>query len=230
MSAADAVEFADTAKVRRPCGPRVITFRRFCMIEAALRRLGFGEEIDNAQQRGAPTCADAFAREVVFVIVNSGMRWSVAGPIYAACAEALDRGASATTVFGHPGKAKAIDSVWHDRERLFAEFADSDDLLGFCGAFPFVGAVTKYHLAKNLGGNFVKPDVHLTRLAAAARTSPWRLCHRLAQATGHREAAVDTILWRACAERLIDSRVIAEQGWNGATRPPKAHFPHAVDR
>lgn len=187
---------------------RLITVERFHELEAELRARGFGPEIDNAQTRTAPVDARLFALEVAYVIVNSGMKVSVAGPIYAAVEAALDAGASARNVFGHPGKAAAIDAVWRDREQLFVAFAAADDLPAWCQTLPFVGPITRYHLAKNLGGNYVKPDVHLARLAAAEGVTPWQLCHRLAQATGYREAAVDTVLWRACAARLPTFRAI----------------------
>lgn len=192
--------------------PRVITVERFRELEAELRARGFGPEIDNAQTRTAPADARLFALEVAYVIVNSGMRVSVAGPIYAAVEAALDAGTSARTVFGHSGKAAAIDAVWRDREQLFNAFAPAGDLPAWCQTLPFVGPITKFHLAKNLGGNHVKPDVHLARLASAEGVTPWQLCRRLALATGFREATVDTVLWRVCAEGLIDSAALRLPG------------------
>jgi len=34
-------------------------------------------------------------------------------------------------------------------------------------SFPYIGGVTAFHLAKNLGADLAKPDRHLSRLAAA---------------------------------------------------------------
>jgi hypothetical protein len=78
--------------------------------------------------------------------------------------------------------------------------------VAFCGTLPWVGPITKYHLAKNFGGNFAKPDVHLQRLADAEGTTPQELCERLGEATGYRASTIDLILWRACADGIINSR------------------------
>ena len=79
-------------------------------------------------------------------------------------------------------------------------------LLDFCDSLPWIGGITKYHLAKNFGAQVAKPDVHLVRLAEREGCAPQQLCERLAAATGWRVITVDTLLWRACANGFIDSR------------------------
>jgi hypothetical protein len=44
--------------------------------------------------------------------------------------------------------------------------------LEYLGSLPWIGAITKYHAARNFGVDCVKPDIHLTRLAALLRTTP----------------------------------------------------------
>src|SRR5207237_573452 len=126
--------------------------------------------------------------------------------IYARCMTALERKGSARRVFGHKAKAKAIDSIWANRKRLFEEFCASEDKLEFCQSLPWIGPVTKFHLARDMGVDVAKPDVHLARLALRDRTTVSRMCARLARQTGYREATVDLILWRACATGILDSR------------------------
>jgi hypothetical protein len=66
--------------------------------------------------------------------------------------------------------------------------------------FPFVGEVTAFHLAKNLGFAYAKPDRHLTRLVRKAQmTSAEVLCRWLAKVTGDAVPYVDLILWRYLA-------------------------------
>jgi len=130
----------------------------------------------------------------------------VAVPIFEKCMLALRSGESAKSVFGHPGKAKAINKIWRRRERLFRELHRTDDLIEFCATLPWVGSVTKFHLAKNLGADVAKPDVHLNRLAEPSGETAQELCGRLAKETGYRSATVDLILWRACADGIIHSR------------------------
>ena len=147
-----------------------------------------------------------FAEEAIFVICNSGMRNTIARKIYDRVIEALESGKSASAVFGHRGKTDAIDHIWSIRAELFAQFRASTDKLAFLESLPWIGKITKYHLAKNFGADVAKPDVHLQRLANLHRTTVQDLCEDLARQTGLRIATIDTVLWRACANGLINSR------------------------
>lgn len=156
-----------------------------------------------------PTDADELAREVIFVVCNSGMKNTVARPIFERVMTALDYGKSASTVFGHKGKTAAIDRVWEARFGLLGEFlalASDDARLAWCERLPWIGGITKFHLAKNLGVDCAKPDVHLQRLADLHGETVDGLCGRLAGEIGWRKATVDVILWRACALGVINSR------------------------
>jgi hypothetical protein len=203
----------------------VITLKRFRRIERALVEAGYGEDIFWAEQLESPGHPDVFARSAVYVIVNSGMSYTVAGPIYQRCIDALVGKGSVRRVFRHKGKARAIDTIWASRRQLFAEFNAADDKLAFCQSLPWIGPTTKYHLAKDSGVDVAKPDVHLARLARRDRTTVERLCRRLAALTGYRVATVDTILWRACATGLLDSKRYEAEGWRAAYRgqPTKQH-------
>ena len=76
---------------------------------------------------------------------------------------------------------------------------------------------TKYHLAKNCGADVAKPDVHLQRLAEAHGTTVHDLCADLASRTGYRIATIDLVLWRACANGVLDARTARLRPW-----PPAA--------
>ena len=140
------------------------------------------------------------------MICNSGMKSTVALGIFTRVCGALVRGESARTVFNHPGKARAIDDIWARREEYFTGFLAAADALEYCASIPWIGDITKYHLAKNFGAQVAKPDVHLQRLAALEGSTPQALCERLAQESGFKVATVDVLLWRACAVGIIDSR------------------------
>lgn len=175
-----------------------------------VRELGAVAQDDIAWAQGAkpPADAESFAREVIFVICNSGMRYTVARGIFERCIYALATGGPVSSVFGHKGKAAAIEKVWAEREQLLAQFlaTPAEQRLEFLQTLPWIGGITKYHLAKNFGLDVAKPDVHLQRLADREGCTPQALCERLARETGLRVAAVDTVLWRACADGVIDSR------------------------
>lgn len=184
----------------------MIDLRTFLLLAAALRKAGHGDDVEWAEHCRPPDCALAFASESIFVICNSGMRNTVARNIYSRVMDALAHGRGAIVAFGHIGKVDAIDDIWKNRDQYFAEYLAAPDKLAYCETLPWIGQITKYHLAKNFGLQFAKPDVHLQRLADRERCTPQALCERLAHESGYKVATVDVILWRACAIGLLESR------------------------
>jgi hypothetical protein len=62
---------------------------------------------------------------------------------------------------------------------------------------PFIGAVTSFHLAKNLGAEVAKPDRHLVRVAARFGYSDVSaMCRDISLAVGDRISVTDLVLWR----------------------------------
>lgn len=177
----------------------------FHYLVAALGSQGL-EDLDWAEAIQPPGDADEFARNVLFVIANSGMKAAVAARIFARCMEALHRGLDAGAVFGHAGKAAAMSKVWAQRQVLFEGYQAAVDKMQFLRALPFIGPITVLHLAKNFGVSVAKPDLHLVRLAQRDGSTVQQLCERLALETGYKVATIDTILWRACSEGVLDSR------------------------
>ena len=173
-----------------------------------VQRLGGQGAEDIAWSEGCrlPDNADDFALEAVWVILNSGMKNTVARGIFDRVQPALFEGRPVRDVFGHPGKAAAIETIWRDRAKLYADFKAADDKLAFCAAIPWIGQITKYHLAKNWGENFAKPDVHLVRVAERSGMDVHDLCAVLAAQSGYRVGTVDLVIWRACATGVMDSR------------------------
>ncbi len=107
------------------------------------------------------------------------------------------------------GKADAIDVIWINRTHYFAVYSEQETdegRLASIEAMPWIGPITKFHLAKNFGMNVAKPDVHLQRLADHHAVTAQALCERLAAESRYKARTVDVLLWRACAIGLIDSR------------------------
>jgi len=72
-----------------------------------------------------------------------------------------------------------------------------DDLV----KLPFIGKITKYHLARNLGFDCVKPDLHLVRLAERfGFGDPEAMCAYLSGLSGERIGVVDFVLWSFAAD------------------------------
>lgn len=163
-------------------------------------------DIEWAESCAPPTDPEDFASEAIFVICNSGMKNTIARNIYRKVMEAIDAGMSASAAFGHPGKAAAIDDIWSRRREIFEGYMRAPDKLEFCASLLWIGEITKYHLAKNFGAQVAKPDVHLKRLADREGVSAQTLCERLSAQTGYKIATIDTLLWRACANGIINSK------------------------
>lgn len=209
----------------------MLTLTRFRRLEAALRRRGYGPTIEWSENIQPPSDADEFAARTIYVICNSGFRNSIAEPIYHRCMEALRRGESSRSAYGHPGKSSAIDIVWRARRQIFEHYAAAQEPTRFLEHLPWIGPVTSLHLGKNLGLQHAKPDIHLERLARREGTTTAKLCARLAKASGYKVATIDTILWRACADQLLNSAIYERDGWSAAIssevtreawRPPAA--------
>ena len=61
---------------------------------------------------------------------------------------------------------------------------------------PFIGPITKHHLARNLGFDYAKVDLHLVRLAEHFDfADPESMCAYLSGLSGERCGVVDFILW-----------------------------------
>ncbi|TCU34078.1 hypothetical protein [Rhizobium azibense] len=183
----------------------MISVDQFRFIQSALGQQGM-DDIAWSENIKPPESAEDFAFEAIFVICNSGMKNTIARRIYDRVAEQISIGKPVREVFGHPGKAAAIETIWLNRADLFARYFTAADKVEFCASLPWIGGITKFHLAKNFGADVAKPDVHLQRLAEREGVTAQLLCERLAEATGYRAATVDVLLWRACANGIINSR------------------------
>lgn len=180
---------------------------RYRELRVAVIDAGFGQEVEWAQHVEAPDAAEDFAAQAIWVILCSGMKAQVARIIEARVWAVINAGKKVKgNVLGKSGKAEAIDAIWRDRDELFRAFQAAEDKVEFCLSMPWIGNITKWHLAKNLGVDCAKPDVHLERVAAYYGTTPADLCAGLASATGDRIATVDLVIWRACNLGIVNSR------------------------
>jgi len=166
----------------------------------------WADQIRWSQELRRPSCADDLAHELVWVVINSGMNHRVAKKISYRVGRALDGGTPVyPDAFRHRGKAAAIELIWGSRDRLFDELAGLLDaeLPDWCAQLPWIGDITKWHAAKNLGADVAKPDRWLVRIADCTGETPQRLCERVAANHGDRIATVDLVLWNAAARGLI---------------------------
>lgn len=182
-----------------------LTADLYLRVRRRLVDLGHSADYEWSQSLGPPETPEALACEYTWVVINSGMKNTVARKIMDRVWPCLAEGAPIGDRFGHKGKVAAIEHFWRCRRDYFASFQieAQPDVLAWCESLPWIGPITKYHLAKNLGADVAKPDRWLERLAAVGRTTTANLCERLAAETGDRIATVDVVLWRACAVGVL---------------------------
>lgn len=178
-------------------------------------KAGYAREIDWQETRSLARLTEQdFLAESAWVILSSGMRESVVRKRFEAVSRAFKNWTSACTIaasrvrcekearkkFNHPAKIRAIGNVC---ERVaactFPQIIKEIETRGidFLQTFDFIGPVTRFHLAKNIGLDVVKPDRHLLRMAAVAGCSnPEELCRLIAEVTGDKVSVIDLVLWR----------------------------------
>ena len=158
---------------------------------------GYGDEIIWSESLKPCDNADLFFGEYMWVVLSSGIKNQIARIIQERIYQAWASGLPTSAGFGHKGKVKAIENVMAIKELLFVEYQASANKMGWLGGLPFIGDITKWHLAKNLGADVAKPDRHLVRIARRFNTDCFTLCRKLAKETGYRIATIDLIIWRA---------------------------------
>lgn len=154
---------------------------------------------------------DSFFKAFVYVVLNSGMKNQVAHKIYCNFLEkfgqeenvALNDIKSGLGVIGHPGKRQAINNAFFQHMQWFTMLKEKeslDDRLVFLESLPWIGPITRYHLARNLGIDVAKPDRHMMRVAKHfGYDDVQEMCEELSEQTADRIGVVDIILWRFCS-------------------------------
>lgn len=175
----------------------------FKLLVDAINGMGYGHDIE--WQRNVKPCSSSveFHGETCWVILNSGMKEQIARIIWNRIKDAWAKGVDISTVFKHQGKVKAIKYVTENHNYLFHGYLDAEDKIEYLQTIPFIGGITKYHLAKNLGHDCVKPDRHLVRIANQYGMTPDQLCEKVSKETGEKKCVVDIVIWRACNLQLI---------------------------
>ena len=170
---------------------------KYLALKSQVENSGWGEDIEFYKNCHEPTDPDYFFHEYSWVVVSSGIKNQIARKIYNKILDALDRNQPFTEVFFHSAKASAMQSVYDNRARFFEAYQKAPDKLAYLETLPFIGPITKYHLAKNFVMDVCKPDRHLVRISEMYNTTPEELCRKLSEETGDKVAIVDVVLFRA---------------------------------
>ena len=190
-------------------------FEAYMMAKETVLQQGFAREIDWQENLSfLEFTENDFLREAAWVILSTGMRESVIRGKFLGISEAFRQWRSAREIlrnrnqcqkqamkmFGHLGKISAIIDIAQEVDDVGFDSVRKciiEEGVEYLGKFHFIGPVTRYHLAKNLGLDVVKPDRHLVRISKVALfSSPHELCQKISYLTGDRLGVVDLVIWR----------------------------------
>jgi len=181
-----------------------------CVIAA-----GFAQEVDwQARRAFSQLDETTFLQEAAWVILCSGFRESVVRRSFAPVSRAFRHWRTAVSITAHEEQCRAnallaynhsgkIDAICAVARRVahngFTVVRQAIDAGGveYLRTLPYIGQVTAYHLAKNIGLNVAKPDRHLQRIAnAAGFACVQEFCATIAELSGDSVPVVDVVLWR----------------------------------
>lgn len=156
---------------------------------------GFFKEIDYCRSLQFDKCTPKhFLMEYAYVVISSGMKNQVADKIFE---RFMNGGGLNVFAIGHRGKREAIERAIKEHQEWFTKLQVASDKLAFLDTLPWIGPITKYHLARNVGLDVVKPDRHLVRLAAFFEyPDAATMCAAISESVHERVGVVDVILWR----------------------------------
>ncbi len=160
---------------------------------------GYKDEVEWCEKREAfeKCTSETFFFEYTYVVLNAGMREQIARKIYDRFCENLNH-----EVIGHKGKREAVRTAMQNYKewfRMLKQLPDDKSRIDFLKGMSWIGDITKFHLARNIGIDCVKPDRHLVRLAEQfGFNTPHEMCVEIQRYTKERLGVIDVVLWRYC--------------------------------
>lgn len=155
-----------------------------------------------------------FLREHAWVILSSGMRERIIRKLFPNISHCFFDWLSSKAIadnsdicfrnainqFNHRPKIAAI--IYAAKKLNDANFNDfkiqiKKNPLEILRQFPYIGPITVFHLAKNIGLPVAKPDRHLVRIANQEGFHDIQdFCRQISKESGDSVPVVDIVLWR----------------------------------
>lgn len=180
---------------------------------------------------------EEFAEEVFYVICVAGFKQETAKKMCNKVKDYIKENPNPDfndmiKIYGNVNKVKAIIKVWNERKELHKQFyslSTPEEKLDFLAKLPHIGNITKYHIARNLGINFVKYDIWIQRLGVAlygtdeyidkisnSKLNPKikemcdQMFSKLESQINEKTGYIDVVLWKACQQGVlvIDGRKV----------------------
>jgi hypothetical protein len=179
---------------------RVGICEHFIRAESRVESAGYADEIKWVKNIPPfETCTpERFFEQYIWCVLNLGVREQTMRDEYNQFMKTLD-----VNIIHNRFKKKkqaaaqlAIDNFM----RWYGELKCAKDPVAYLQTLPLIGKTTKWHLARNIGIDCVKPDRHLLRLAAFYNyPSPTSLVKEIQViAPEYKLGVIDLILWRDC--------------------------------
>ena len=156
------------------------------------------ERIDNLN--GLMTNFDDFFYEYTYVVLASGFRAKIAARLTPEIVNCKGNMEKMQKLFKNQKKLDSIKKVWDMRNewpKLRQSLTDVDSLTNI----PYIGNITKYHLARNIGLlSCAKPDVHLCKWVGKitgndSEENVGVVTQEIANKVGRKQGTVDFALW-----------------------------------
>jgi len=202
-----------TEVVSSACGYDILAAYR--QAKDIVLRAGFGQEISWQLSVNLSSITESdFLREHAWVTLSSGMRERVIRSLFEAVTVSFCYWESAKVIAENASRCRRlalmrfnnirkIEAIIAAARSVSSRGFDSlkkalyQDPLATLQSLPYIGPVTCYHLAKNIGLQVAKPDRHLTRLADSVGYSDVQLfCKHISLESGDIIPVVDIVLWR----------------------------------
>lgn len=183
--------------------------------------------IKNKLQNSPILSSSEFVFEVIYVILASGFNQKVAIKKYYEIKNFIENGGKVTQenllkIFANKNKMNAVCKLWKNKESYrnnFYNLKNEQEKLDYLETLPFIGNITKNHLARNLGMNTVKYDLWIKRLGGTLYSDliefdetiltpqVQQACDKMFASiefeTNLKKGYIDVVLWKSCQIGLL---------------------------
>jgi len=188
---------------------------KYAFAKTIVQDEGFQDEI-SWQSRLDFDCLDEseFLREIAWVILTCGMKEAIVRNRFDDISHCFFQWSSAQKIISNREKCRSSAlKIFNNVQKIAAilDAADQVNIIGFdkvkknirlnpitfLQTFDYIGPVTVYHLAKNIGLPVAKPDRHLVRIAQQENYCDVQsFCGDISRISGDPIPVVDIVFWR----------------------------------
>ncbi|OPX61892.1 hypothetical protein [Methanoregula sp. PtaB.Bin085] len=155
-----------------------------------------------------------FLREIAWVILTCGMKESIIRNRFEDISRCFFQWSSAQKILSNREKCqRSALKIFNNEQKIAAILYAADQInnigfktikrkiqsnpITFLQTFDYIGPVTVYHLAKNIGLPVAKPDRHLVRIATQENYPDVQsFCGDISRMSGDPIPVVDIVFWR----------------------------------